>query len=198
MLGLEDTKGTLKPGADADFVVLKERQDPDGSVRLVVDDVWKFGVQVHHNVVRNAISSLSILNSTHTLRLLKTSDVLLHSFQAHLQSSSETMLPSYTHTLPSGSETGTAVAVDLGGSTLRVGVIQLLVHPNSRYSDKDVHSKKKVLVRRSVKVGADIKRSRSKVFFDWIVDQIALALKMAGQGDGHGMVMGITWSFPVE
>lgn len=47
MLGLQDLKGTLKEGADADLVVLDLTQDSvGGEKKLVVDEVWKFGVKV--------------------------------------------------------------------------------------------------------------------------------------------------------
>lgn len=47
VLGLQDTKGTLRAGADADFVVLSEELVSGRSVsRMVVDQVWKFGVKV--------------------------------------------------------------------------------------------------------------------------------------------------------
>jgi len=47
MLGMEDVKGTLKEGADADLVVLDLQQGGVGEERrLVVDQVWKFGVKV--------------------------------------------------------------------------------------------------------------------------------------------------------
>jgi N-acetylglucosamine-6-phosphate deacetylase len=46
MLGMEDVKGTLKEGADADLVVLDLRDVTDVEKRLVVDEVWKFGVKV--------------------------------------------------------------------------------------------------------------------------------------------------------
>lgn len=45
MLGCEDVKGTLKEGADADLVVL-DLQDGEVGKRLVVGQVWKFGVRV--------------------------------------------------------------------------------------------------------------------------------------------------------
>jgi N-acetylglucosamine-6-phosphate deacetylase len=45
MLGVQDTKGTLKEGADADLVVL-DLQDKGEEKKLVVDEVWKFGVKV--------------------------------------------------------------------------------------------------------------------------------------------------------
>lgn len=52
MLGLEGVKGSLTEGADADLVVLHA---PEGAVgedtkKLVVDQVWKFGVKVHDRV----------------------------------------------------------------------------------------------------------------------------------------------------
>ncbi|KAI9786122.1 MAG: hypothetical protein M1839_007532 [Geoglossum umbratile] len=49
MLGLALTKGTLSSGADADLVVLSEDRGERGNVKLIVDQVWKFGVKVHDN-----------------------------------------------------------------------------------------------------------------------------------------------------
>lgn len=46
MLGLEQTKGTLKEGADADLLVLSLREGSDGKRMLEVEQVWKFGVLV--------------------------------------------------------------------------------------------------------------------------------------------------------
>ena len=45
MLGMQDSKGTLKVGADADLVVLSESSSAEG-VALSVDQVWKFGTKV--------------------------------------------------------------------------------------------------------------------------------------------------------
>jgi N-acetylglucosamine-6-phosphate deacetylase len=47
MLGVKDTKGTLAAGGDADLVVFSEERDGDGKVKLVVDEVWKFGARVY-------------------------------------------------------------------------------------------------------------------------------------------------------
>ena len=48
MLGLQGVKGCLEDGADADLVVLSEdRSAPDGSLKLVVDEAWKFGAKVY-------------------------------------------------------------------------------------------------------------------------------------------------------
>jgi N-acetylglucosamine-6-phosphate deacetylase len=43
MLGLEDVKGTLAPGADADLIILSEAE---GDRELKLDEVWKFGSRV--------------------------------------------------------------------------------------------------------------------------------------------------------
>jgi N-acetylglucosamine-6-phosphate deacetylase len=46
MLGVQDVKGTLKEGADADLVVLELQEVEDGEKKVVVNEVWKFGVRV--------------------------------------------------------------------------------------------------------------------------------------------------------
>lgn len=62
MMGLQGVKGTLASGADADLVILSVEDDDDessasgsassnasstgGSIRLTVDEVWKFGTRV--------------------------------------------------------------------------------------------------------------------------------------------------------
>ncbi|KAI5290645.1 hypothetical protein KEM54_000899 [Ascosphaera aggregata] len=47
MMRLEGIKGSLRPGADADFVVLADCIDSvSGLPRLTVDQVWKFGKKV--------------------------------------------------------------------------------------------------------------------------------------------------------
>ncbi|KAJ2894762.1 putative n-acetylglucosamine-6-phosphate deacetylase protein [Zalerion maritima] len=45
MLGLQGVKGTLDGDADADLVVLSAEKD-GAAVKLVVDEVWKFGARV--------------------------------------------------------------------------------------------------------------------------------------------------------
>lgn len=50
MLGVQEAKGSLEAGADADLVVLSEKVDVVGeggsAAELVVDEVWKFGVRI--------------------------------------------------------------------------------------------------------------------------------------------------------
>jgi N-acetylglucosamine-6-phosphate deacetylase len=47
MLGIEQTKGMLEPGADADILVLEDAVDDKGWKTLKVDQVWKFGKKVY-------------------------------------------------------------------------------------------------------------------------------------------------------
>ena len=47
MLGLQDLKGTLREGADADLVVLDLQEGAvGGERRLLIDQVWKFGTKL--------------------------------------------------------------------------------------------------------------------------------------------------------
>jgi N-acetylglucosamine-6-phosphate deacetylase len=51
MLGMEDVKGTLREGADADLVVLSLQDGAvGGEKKMVVDQVWKFGTKVSDRV----------------------------------------------------------------------------------------------------------------------------------------------------
>jgi len=50
MLDISDTKGNLTVGADADLAVLLEDRDDHGGVKLVVEEVWKFGTKVWGSV----------------------------------------------------------------------------------------------------------------------------------------------------
>ncbi|GAB0138212.1 hypothetical protein EsDP_00006453 [Epichloe bromicola] len=48
MLGIQDVKGTLEAGADADLVIFSDEESAtgSGSRQLVLDEVWKFGARV--------------------------------------------------------------------------------------------------------------------------------------------------------
>jgi N-acetylglucosamine-6-phosphate deacetylase len=50
MLQVEGTKGVLRPGADADLVVLDLEKNAEGEQKFVVNQVWKFGEKVFDKV----------------------------------------------------------------------------------------------------------------------------------------------------
>src|ERR1700712_2323774 len=58
-------------------------------------------------------------------RMLSMSSALRIQYKAKLQESEACMLPSYCHALPTGKEVGTYVSLDVGGSTLRIALIEL-------------------------------------------------------------------------
>ncbi|KAL2690056.1 hypothetical protein Neosp_004124 [[Neocosmospora] mangrovei] len=47
MLGVQDRKGSLSVGADADLVIFSEERTTESTTQLVVDEVWKLGTQVY-------------------------------------------------------------------------------------------------------------------------------------------------------
>jgi hexokinase len=119
-------------------------------------------------------------------QLYALSDALLSSIKFHLRDpNGATMLPSYIHRLPSGQETGTALAVDLGGSTLRVAVIRL-----------GGSGEVEVLVRKSHTVNDDVKQLDGASFFDWVAEKIGDVIAEAGLGEAT-LGVGLTWSFPI-
>jgi hexokinase len=146
-----------------------------------------------------ALSALTCSTRSGTAALLEISDALVASYDSQLQTSKESMLPSFTHELPDGTEHGTTVALDLGGSTLRVAVISLRPHKALGGSDRShLGEVMSVLERRSWMVDDKVKKLPSREFFDWIAERIAIVVSAAGAPKGQAMSMGVTWSFPVE
>lgn len=136
------------------------------------------------------------------------------------------MLPSFTSTLPTGRETGSFVALDLGGSTLRIAVVDLrpaLVRqgrqparlaigaPSTPHSAVDampqLNEIMRVVARQSWLVDDRVKKLPAPEFFDWIAERVGVVLDTAAahneiQGSAsHAFApvsLGVTWSFPVE
>jgi hexokinase len=126
-----------------------------------------------------------------TPKMIDMSDRIRVQFRDCLQNSPCCMLPSYTHALPSGSEKGTYLALDVGGSTFRVALIELsgrdeemrIVRVSSSYIDNSV------------------KLLEGTRFFDWMAGHIDTMLKDVGADYGRGeqpLSMGLSWSFPVD
>lgn len=93
------------------------------------------------------------------------------------------MLPSLISSLPNGSESGTFLSVDVGGSTLRIALIALHNrHPH--VIDSKIHP-----------IAAPIKSLSGMDFFLWIGRRIKSLLASANY---HKHIsMGLSWSFPI-
>lgn len=126
-----------------------------------------------------------------TLKMIDMSEKIRVQFRHCLQSSPCCMLPSYTHALPSGSEKGTYLALDVGGSTFRVALIELY----GRGEDM------RIVKVSSSHIDNSVKLLEGTQFFDWMAENIDTMLKEVGAGYGRGdaaLPIGLSWSFPID
>jgi hexokinase len=119
---------------------------------------------------------------------------LQHEFAPKLQASDICMLPSYNHKLPTGREQGTYLALDVGGSTFRIALVEL----NGEQSDT---KHMRIVVMKSFKIDEKVRQRRGTQFFDWMAEKIEQALADPQLQNTNGTTsfpMGLAWSFPVE
>lgn len=126
-------------------------------------------------------------------RMLAMSRGLQRQYQQKLQDSNACMLPSLCHTLPTGQETGTFIALDVGGSTFRVALVEL----SGRAKGQDgmiIHHMA------ANKIDESVRRLPSAQFFDWMASKIQDMLRDSADAQLQtGVIpLGLTWSFPIE
>lgn len=134
------------------------------------------------------------------------------------RASDQQFLPTPVTSLPSGQETGKYLAIDVGGSNLRVAFIDLLGEaadgvdtgnstPNNRSKEKLLRAKRH-RVRRTLEkawpIAEHLKMDKADDLFLWIGDCMAevVADSLSGEGASNGDIpeeleMGITFSFPM-
>lgn len=133
-----------------------------------------------------------------TSHLHRLSNKLTSSFQDGLNTSSAAMLPSHVYCLPSGSEMGTFLSVDLGGSTLRVALVKLSGLHRINENEKTINPMEMLELKSwSGKDIDHLKHFKGEEFFDWIALRIA---EVSGKyaREGEPLPMGLSWSFPIE
>ncbi|KAH7175622.1 hypothetical protein EDB81DRAFT_874462 [Dactylonectria macrodidyma] len=131
--------------------------------------------------------------SQHDLQQL--SRQLMKQFIERLQTDMECMLPSYSHQLPHGSERGHYLALDVGGSTLRVALVEL----RGRISKVGEHSS--ILSMRNFPITPEIKSLEGMAFFDWMAARIKDTLSgdlVQHHSLDQPLLMAMAWSFPIE
>lgn len=103
------------------------------------------------------------------------------------------MLPSYNHQLPTGYETGTYLALDVGGSTFRVALIKLT-------RNADAKSDSEIVSIRSFKIDQAVKQLQGILFFDWLAERVeeTLSRHFEGHDPDNMLSTGMAWSFPIE
>jgi hexokinase len=125
--------------------------------------------------------------------------------------SQEQFLPTPT-TLPTGDETGTFLAIDLGGTYLRVGFVELLGAPSTPIDqniaelDLEDDQEDAPRIRRSLErawpIGEHLKKDKAEDLFAWIGECIKEVLVNAIQDDSENELppeldIGVTFSFPM-
>jgi hexokinase len=95
--------------------------------------------------------------------------------------SSLKMIPTFVTKLPTGKEKGSAYAIDMGGSNLRIIKVKL-----------DGNGKAEIISSVQAVIPAAIQQSSADILFDFIVDTITKLLKE------EQVKMGFTFSFPVN
>jgi hexokinase len=129
--------------------------------------------------------------------------------------SDEQFLPTPVTKLPTGNETGQFLAIDVGGTNLRVAFIELLGDADDRgantngeeRSRETIRNAQRPRVRRTLEkawpIGEHLKMDKTEDLFAWIGDCIAEVVSDrlsadAGKVDApEELNMGITFSFPM-
>ncbi|KAI0184830.1 hexokinase-1 [Xylaria flabelliformis] len=125
-------------------------------------------------------------------KLREFSSDLKAQFRERLQTHPECMLPSFNHLLPTGKEIGQYLALDVGGSTLRVALVEL--------RGRETKGRECEIIRMiSFKITPEIKRLEGMAFFDWMAMRIHEVIHKDGVINTQEPIpMGLAWSFPVE
>lgn len=119
---------------------------------------------------------------------------LKRQFRERLRSNPACMLPSYNSQLPTGDESGRYLALDVGGSTLRVALVELRGRGASG-------AESGIIRMDSFKIDSAVRNLRGTEFFDWMAERIhrTVASDIAkGHGPQNPLLAGLAWSFPIE
>lgn len=127
-------------------------------------------------------------------------------------------LPTPVRVLPNGEETGRFLALDLGGTNLRVGIVELFGEDppseNGSYDEEDVEEDEsagggrlKITTQGSWNIPEYLKSSTAERYFAWVAekmgDVVSGYLDAVGTATreatlAQGMEVGIAFSFPME
>ena len=126
-------------------------------------------------------------------RMLAMSKAMKKEYRDKLQNSGVCMLPTFCTSLPRGQETGKFVALDVGGSTFRVALVEL-------YGRRQPGEGVTIHQVTSIKIDESIRKLGGAEFFDWMAGRIHDVLKKEGDANllNDLVALGLTWSFPIE
>ncbi|KAK4190801.1 hexokinase-1 [Podospora australis] len=135
-----------------------------------------------------------ILGPVNARDLHQLSQKLKTQFRQGLLSNPACMLPSYNSQLPTGKEPGQFLALDVGGSTLRVALVDL--------GARGAPGCETGIVRiDSFKIDNSIRGLVGRAFFDWMAERIHQTIAKdseRGHSPEHPLLAGLAWSFPID
>lgn len=146
----------------------------------------------------------ALLREIHTLfdqnldpgLFVSTSERLQGEMKQHLSMDhSQRMLPSFNYNLPTGEEQGEYLALEVGGSNLRMALVELKGRPIPGSSSNGMP----MYIRRSQVFAIDsaVRQLRDHDFFHWMAAKIREFLPGPSYAN-RPLRMGVAWSFPLE
>ncbi|KAJ4989137.1 hexokinase-1 [Stagonosporopsis vannaccii] len=127
-------------------------------------------------------------------------------YRSLAQTSTEHFLITPVTALPTGKEKGKFLAIDVGGSNLRVGFVELTgVSATADHGEHDVEDVASTRIKRSHDkswpIGDHLKMDQPEDLFKWIGDCMAEVIREAIDNDSiptrDDILLGVTFSFPM-
>lgn len=153
---------------------------------------------------QDAITDLtSCLNTTTLLDLARR---FSETYKTLARDSTEHFLVTPVTALPTGKEQGKFLAIDVGGSNLRVGFVELVGESstiNHRHNDTnaEVSARVKRSHDKSWPIGDHLKMDKPEDLFEWIGNCMAEVVREAigntSISGSHEIPLGVTFSFPM-
>lgn len=186
------TIDTIKNDYELDIKELSIEETPSSSANNT--DTPPSPVTSASTLVGSVVQSFT--QSATKANLQKQSEHLYSDFNSALFDNSKIcMLPNYNIS-PTGQEYGQFLVIDLGGSTLRIGVIDIAKPSSTEESDRS--SRINTIVEKSWIIPNDFKVIDYE-FFQYIGARIKEIIESQNVLDIKSVVKtGITWSFPLE
>ena len=155
-------------------------------------------------VLEHALSELASCLTVHSL--LDLARRFSETYQDLAKSSTEHFLTTPVTALPTGKEHGRFLAIDVGGSNLRVGIVELTGQPMTMEDGEDqtddpISTSIKRCHDRSWPIGDHLKMDQAEDLFRWIGDCMAEVIREAIESSSipteYDVQLGVTFSFPM-
>ena len=155
-------------------------------------------------ILEHALHELASCLTVHSL--LDLAGRFSETYQDLAKSSSEHFLTTPVTALPTGKEHGRFLAIDVGGSNLRVGIVELTgQHATTGDGENQTNDSVPTSIRRchdkSWPIGDHLKMDQAGDLFNWIGDCMAEVIREAIESSSipteHDVQLGVTFSFPM-